>query len=164
MASLTRSLSMKTNQIHRHYQSEELKHGTKSDKSDLLTCLLPPQNTNTTVQPPVQCVIVDGAATVQMTKPGNNMTYAAYANKFFDRHVAPYLQNAIRTDVVFDVYKDKSLKAGTRAKRGDGQRQHVVPTGKVPRIWQQFLKASQDKIALFAFIAEMLVNRDMSTG
>lgn len=59
-------------------------------------------------------------------------------------------------DVVFDVYRADSLKAGTRLQRGHGFRQQVVPSLKVPRNWHQFLRNDQNKTQLFAFLAKAI--------
>jgi len=61
----------------------KMRHGVKSD---LLTCL-PAQSTMLTSQPLVQCVIVDGAAAVQMLKPSPNVTFSEYASNFLRRNV-----------------------------------------------------------------------------
>ena len=127
-----------------------MRHGVKSD---LLACL-PAQSTVVTSQPHVQCVILDGAAAVQMLKPLQKVTISEYASSFLEKHVHPYIDHAVRVDVVFDVYKVDSLKAGIRLQRGHGFRQQVAPSGKVPRNWQQFLRNDQNKTQLFAFLAK----------
>lgn len=127
-----------------------MRHGTKSD---LLACL----NIDKTMckqNPPVNCVIVDGAAAVQMLKPPSNISFSQYAEHFFRCHIAQHLEHADRLDVVFDVYKCDSLKSDTRAKRGDGIRQHVSAEGKVARNWQQFLRTDDNKTELFSFLAK----------
>jgi len=134
-----------------------MRHGIKSD---LLSCL-PAQSTVVTSQPHVQCVILDGAALVQMLKPSHNVTFSEYASSFRQKHVQPYLDHAFRVDVVFDVYKADSLKAATRLQRGHGFRQRLAPSGKVPRNWPQFLRNDQNKTQLFAFLAEAVTMTDV---
>jgi hypothetical protein len=104
-----------------------------------------------TQHPSVKCVILDSAATVQMSKPGLNTTFSDYAHKLFRDHIEPYFNYAVRVDVVFYVYRPNSLKSDTRNQRGTGFRQHVRPNGKVPRNWQQLLRTGDNKTELFTF-------------
>ena len=69
------------------------------------------------------------------------------------------MEHADRVDVVFDVYKSDSLKSDTRARRGDGIRQHVSADGKVARNWQQFLRTDENKTELFSFLAEAVTKK-----
>jgi hypothetical protein len=128
------------------------RHGVKSD---LLDCL-PKQKTVMTQHPSVDCVILDGAATVQMSKPGLNTTFSDYAHKLFRDHIEPYFNYVVQVYVVFHVYRPNSLKADTKNQRGTGFRQHVCPNGKVPQNWQQFLRTDENKTELFTFLATQI--------
>ena len=101
-------------------------------KSDLITCLDKEHNTKINNQPNVSCVIIDGAAAVQMINPGIRKTFAEYANQAFKPFIFMYLEKADRIDVVFDVYRADSLKTETRIKRGTGIRLRIFhQTGKI---------------------------------
>ena len=130
-------------------------------KSDLLQCLEKVDKSVIREQPPVNCIIVDGAAVVQMIKPGGQMTFFEYASNLFRPHIYSYLRHAERVDVVFDVYKPDSLKSATRAKRGDGVRRRVVPHCNVPTNWQEFLRTDDNKTELFKYLAVTITDTNI---
>jgi len=74
----------------------------------------------------VDAIILDGAVVVQMLQPKAVSTFEEY----FDSVVAPYilrqLEDVKRLDIVWDVFKDDSLKKVTREKRGSGQWRKVL--------------------------------------
>jgi hypothetical protein len=106
-----------------------MRHGVKSD---LLDCL-PRQKTIVVEYPSVECVILDGVATVQMSKHGLHMTFSDYAcglfklsKKFVMRqghemnwrhadHIEPYFYYALPVYIVVYVYKPNSLKSDMRS-------------------------------------------------
>ena len=65
-----------------------------------------------------------------------------------------------RTDFVFDTYQESSLKNQTRLSRGKGVRRRVEPNVKAPRNWKAFLRESQNKTELFAFLADRISQSD----
>ena len=83
--------------------------------------------------------MIDGAALVNMLKPQReDKTFSGNANTF-NCYVTAHLQNVTRVDIVWDEYQEKTLKAATRRKRGQGVRQRVAPENKLPRNWSEFL-------------------------
>lgn len=132
-------------------------------KSELLQCLEQNEDDeeyeNETsakeMEGPTDCTasFLDGPAVVQMIRPGTNITFEDYRHSFIN-----YVTNRTekRVDVIFDVYKDDSLKNNTREKRGKGLRQRVTAAGKLPRNWQTFLRSSENKVELFYFLADGL--------
>ena len=136
----------------------EMRHG---NKSDLLTCL-PTGSSAVVTQPPVDCVILDGAAVVQMCKPASGMTFSDYADSVFSRHIHPYFQQSVRVDVVFDVYRKMSLKQQTRLRRGDGVRHYVTTESKIPPKWQLFLRVDENKTQLFSLLARSFASRQIA--
>ena len=131
----------------------DMRHGCKSD---LLTCLQKIEKSIVTEQPVVDCVIVDGAAVVQMLRPGSGMTFMDYAKSVFLRHLQSYLTYAVRIDVVFDIYRPDSLKAGTRLGRGYGVRYRVTADGSIPKNWHEFLRTDENKTELFFYLAQVI--------
>jgi len=57
-------------------------------------------------------------------------------------------------NVVFDVYREHSLKVLAREKRGVETRTHVVGHAKIPTNWQEFLQKDENINELFHFLAE----------
>ena len=56
--------------------------------------------------------------------------------------------------MIFDVYREDSLKSEERDKRGKGARKRVTGNSKVPTNWRSFLRNDNNKNELFHFIAE----------
>jgi len=110
-------------------------------------------------QPPVDCVLLDGAVIVQMLRPATAVTFLEYGTKVFCSHVLSYLFQANRVDVVFDVYTADSLKRDTRIKRGNGVRRKVVADCNVPRNWQEFLRIDDNKTEPFKFFAGVITEK-----
>ena len=78
--------------------------------------------------------ILDGAAIVHMLKTGTATTFAEYAESVFIPYVKKCVQSVQRLDIVWDQYKQDSLKADTREKRGKlkGIRRKVAASTKLP--------------------------------
>lgn len=136
-----------------------LRQGTKSD---LLKCLKNISNVVQIEKPPIECVIIDGAAIVQILKPSYKMSFIHYAKNVFMKHIYAYLENSARVDVVFDVYKSDSLKAGCRVQRGSGVRRRVTPEGKVPSDWFNFLRVDENKTELFDLLSSVITETEIS--
>ncbi|KAK3737220.1 hypothetical protein QZH41_001820 [Actinostola sp. cb2023] len=97
-------------------QAGAMRSGTKSDLVHCLENLIPPQENNL-ANPTVTVIIIDGAAIVNMLKPGAAKTFQDYATLVFLPYITAQLRNANRVDIVWDVYFHDSLKAETRSKR-----------------------------------------------
>ena len=106
----------------------KLHQGTKSDLTDCLETLC----TSIGESPLVDIIIVDGAAVINMLKPASATTFKEYATQVFIPYIKSQLSYTTRIDVVWDVYKEWSLKAATREKRGKGQRRRVAAENKIP--------------------------------
>ena len=65
---------------------------------------------------------MDGAAIVNMLRPGIAKTFQAYADDVFTPYVTSQLDHVDRLDIVWDRYMTDSLKAESRGKRGKGVR------------------------------------------
>ena len=126
-------------------QYGKLRSGTKSD---LLSCL----EKNGPVQtqsPSVEALLLDGAAIVNMLKPGASKTFQEYSETVFLPYVIKQLRNVKRVDVVWDRYLPGSLKDSARSKRGKGIRRRVRPDTRIPGDWTAFLRVDENKQELF---------------
>ena len=65
---------------------------------------------------------------------------------------------------MFDVYRENSLKAATREKRGKGIRRVVAASNKVPHNWQDFLHDTVNKESLNKFLAEAITAHSYGRG
>ena len=63
-------------------------------------------------------------------EPAAAKTFDEYAQQIFIPYISSQLQSVARVDLVWDTYKDDSLKGTTRTKRGKGVRRRLV--GRVP--------------------------------
>ena len=81
-------------------------------------------------------------------------TFDEYFNTIFAPYVLHQLETANRVDLVFDEYRQDSLKAATREKRGSGQRRKVLPNALIPCDWKGFLRVDENKTELFRYLSE----------
>ena len=133
----------------------KIRHSTKSDCVKVLT----KYGEVCCEEPLVTGLILDGAAIVQMTPAGESKSLENTPTKnLVFRAKSSSIE---RIDVVFDVYRQKSIKASTREERGTGSRIRVVKTTPVIRIWRNFLRVNENKEELFRLIAaNFLTNND----
>ena len=73
-----------------------MRFGTKSDLLDCLDRLVAPEQEC----PTVDCIILDGAAIVQMIQPVRCKTFADYATKIFVPYILSHLSKVSRLDLV----------------------------------------------------------------
>ena len=117
-------------------------------KSDLLACVKPAEKPD---PPPVyDCKIFDGAASVYALPSTTVSTFNSYAEHIFIPFIENHLQTSKRVDIVWDTYKDNSIKDSTRVKRGKGQRRKVTGEIKIPPNWEAFLQDNTKKKEFFA--------------
>ena len=137
-----------------------------ASKSDLLQCLegLSPNSKTKHIPLDGLAVILDGAALVQMLKPGYVKTFSDYAVDVFKPFIESQFRTASRVDLVWDRYDSNSLKATAREHRGIGIRRHVVPAAPIPCNWQAFLRSNENKTELFRFLSGMLANMPLQHG
>ena len=132
-------------------QMGKLRTGTKSDLVGCLEDLVPTQDLSPT--PVIQVILRDGAAIVNMLRPGFAKTFSDYATQVFLPYITSQLQHVNRLDVVWDEYIADSLKAETRTRRGKGIRRRVEPSNTIPGNWQEFLRINDNKTELFSFLS-----------
>ena len=80
--------------------------GTKSDILTFLVNMSPSQ----TKTPDATCIVLDGAAIILMMKPAATNTFDVYAQQVFIPYMSSQLRIVSRVDLVWDTYKDDSLK------------------------------------------------------
>ena len=66
------------------------------------------------------------------------------------------LQDVFRVDIVWDVYREDSLKAQTRRNRGAGHQLRVANNTSIPANWRNFLRVDANKDALFRLLASAI--------
>ena len=64
------------------------------------------------------------------------------------------INNVKRADIVFDIYKDHSIKSTARGRRGFGRRVKVSSKAPIPQNQQSFLKLNENKAELFELISD----------
>ena len=93
-----------------------LRSGNKADLTGHLRELVVTEAGSGKIE--ADCVILDGAAVVNMLKPNGSSTFREYANKEFTQFIQNQIVSADRLDIVWDVYIENSLKLAARTKRG----------------------------------------------
>ena len=98
------------------------------------------------------CVIIDGAAIVQMLHPKNSRSFSEYASDVFIPYIMSQFRNATRLDLVWDRYVEDSLKSTSRAKcvkapESCGRRRYS----------QKFLRVKNNKTELLNFLTKALM-------
>ena len=108
--------------------------------------------------------ILVASVVVQMLRPDNARTFSDYRVNVFVPYLMSVLSKTERVDVVFDVYREHSLKVLTREKRGVGTRTHVVGHAKIRTNWQEFLPVDENESELFHFLAEANLDKSDIQG
>ena len=123
---------------------------TKSDLVDIFQTKVDFPET----KPQTDVVIVDGSSLVSTVTPKASKTFEEYAQQDILPKVEYYCGSHKRTDIVFDVYHDSSLKSEARSKRGKAIRRRVTPKSTTPTNWKSFLRGNANKTELFIFLAD----------
>ena len=91
---------------------------------------------------------------MNLAKPKKNQSFKDYATDVFYPQIRKQMNeySAQRVDIVFDTYKDQSLKASTRVKRGKGIRRKVLDKSVAPTNWRSFLRLDQNKTEIFCYL------------
>ena len=115
------------------------------EKSDLLKCLQP-----TPLQshlPSVSAAALEGSLLVNMIKPKKDQTFDDYYSEILILQLQKYMReyDAQKIDVVFDSYKQVSLKSSARTKRGKDIQHKVQVNSITPTNWQAFLRIDENK-------------------
>lgn len=127
-------------------------------KSDLIQCLESVAPFQDSV-PDVDAKIVDGAALVHSLEPKKSnakepiTTFKDYADYVFIPSVKRMVEPVLRLDVVWDTYKENSLKQQARQNRGSGTPMKIEKDTKLPANWKNFLRCDKNKESLFKLLA-----------
>ena len=84
-----------------------------------------------------------------MIKPGDAKTFQDYVDELFAPAVNFELHNFDRVAVVFDTYRETSLKTTTRHKRGNCIRRKVGQNSQLSKDWSAFFRIDENKTELF---------------
>lgn len=93
-----------------------------------------------------------------MLNPRTARTFQEYSDTVFMPYITKQLERAKRIDIVWDIYKDDSLKTCTREKRGKGTRRRVLPSTAIPSNWHSFLRVDDNKVELFHLLSEQVAS------
>ena len=89
----------------------------------------------------MDAIILDGAVVVQMLQPTAVSTFEEYFDPVVEPYIVRQLEDVKRLGIVWDVYKDDSLKKVTREKLGSGQRIKVLSSTRIPSDWKGILES-----------------------
>ena len=125
-------------------------------KSDFLKCLneiIDPSEE----QPVTQAKIIDGAALINMNPPPSSKVFGDYCLEIKSKIEGLKRNGTERVDLVFDIYKENSLKFQTRQNRGQGTRIAVRETTPIPKDFQKFVRNDKNKNELFQMLVDYMV-------
>jgi len=125
-------------------------------KSDFLKCL-DGFGTPSDEPPVVDMKVLDGAAFVNMNPPRDATTFGGYCGELKDKLKA-IGKGLTRLDVVFDIYKEGSLKSQTRENRGAGIRVSVRENTPVLKNFTSFMRNDLNKTELFVMLAHSITS------
>ena len=98
--------------------------------------------------------IVDGPALVNMNAPAKSATtFNCYSNQLKSKIIQIGV-NTQQIDVIFDIYKEKSLKTQTRDSRGKGMRISFHRNTPIPKDFPTFMRDGRNKTELFHLLAD----------
>ena len=156
-------------------------------KSDLVHCLEKFNKEATTDNMTMYCIILDGAAIVNMIKVIGVKSFQQYATQNFTSYIKKKLEGSEWVDIVWDVYVENFLKSSARHKRGNinwkgarvstiiiikkklmfplyfvgkGIPWRVLSTTKIPGNWQSFLNLDGNNGELFGFLANEVTKEE----
>ena len=136
----------------------KIRHSAKSDTIKLFA----QSGSEGKEEPIVSGVVLDGAAIVQMTPACQSKTFGEYSDNEFTNHLVSKTRctSINRLDVVFDVYRKKSIKSFAREERGAGTRIRVTSSTPVTRDWRSFLRVNENKEELFRLLTSKCLNNE----
>ena len=94
------------------------------------------------------------AVFVNANAPRFSSTYGTYCRSELNDKIRKMAQNVSQIDLVFDIYKDNSLKAQTRQDRGKGHRIAVRESTPIYKEFKEFMRDDGNKTELFEMISE----------
>ena len=128
----------------------KLNHTNKSDTMSILKKLEPSQHD----VPVFDTIISDGVALVQIVSPDTSQIFQQYCRNELHSFLMHKISKVKRADIVFDIYKDHSIKSTTRETRGFGRRVKVSSETPIPKNQRNFLRVNKNKAELFKLISD----------
>ena len=107
--------------------------------------------------------LIDGAAFVNINPPRGASTFGNYCSELNEK-LKTIGNGLARVDVVFDIYKDKSLKSQTRENRGAGIRVSVRENTPVMKNFTSFMRNDLNKTELSVMLAQSFTATIVATN
>lgn len=134
-------------------------HLRLGSKSDILNCL---ENLCEAAEPKrLTSYLIEGAIIPHFIPTTGIKTFGEYATRV-QSYINSFCEKYERVDVVWDVYRSKSLKNSTRETRGKGRMQEVKSSLCLPRNWSNFLSVNENKEKLFQLLSENIIQGSCS--
>ena len=109
-------------------------------------------------------IVIDGSVVVQMLSPKTAKTFDEYSKRRTSNYLVSKVKDKITSiDIIFHVYKEKSIKAEARESRGTGMRIKFTSHTSICKKWKEFLHHNQNKADLFLLLAKDLIIIPSST-
>ena len=105
-------------------------------------------------------VVLEGSVLVNLAKPNKNQSFKDYETDVFYPQIRKQINkySVQRVYIVFDTYKDQSLKASTQVKRGKGIHRKVLDKSVAPTNWRSFLRLDKNKTELFRYLPTTIIH------
>ena len=104
--------------------------------------------------------LIDGMAIVHKMKRGCAGTFGELSKKFYTIVTQPLIEHGChRVDMVFDQYRDMSIKSHERSRRGSSSALEIKinsPSTPVPKQWSKYISNPKNKTNLCVFLTQML--------
>ena len=131
----------------------------QTSKSDLMECFESVVPKSEYV-PDVDVKIVDSAALVHILDPNKSQfsvnSFHDYAQLVFFTFKERMLQDVVRMGIVWDSYREDSIKAQTQINYGSGNHLRVSNSTNIPVDWNSFLRCDANKDGLFHLLADAI--------
>jgi len=141
----------------------------KCKKSDFMTMLEDLLPNKITQIHKADTMIFDGMAIVQSLQPhSEHLTFKNMAENFMNHSLklARHVTNVKNIHIVFDRYRNNSLKTQTRNRRGDRAASsaiHIHGDLAIPKDWKSFLSIGKNKERLISFYTQYMVHHSALT-
>jgi hypothetical protein len=138
----------------------QLRHATA--KSDFMK-IISNQDLEAHQSPDVEAIVVDGAPWIHTHPPRSSIKFEEYCTSEI---IGPLRRlSAQRIDLVFDVYKENSMKSQERERRGRDTGRYIVRKDTpIPKNFgKAILKNEKSKTELFEMVADMISSTESDT-
>ena len=110
----------------------------------------------------IDACVFDGPVLMHWDPPKSSKTYRMYCSDELGKRIINMDANISRIDVVFDIYKEISMKRETREKRSGNEGVRISVRDDIPvyHDFNRFLKTEQNKTGLFCMFDDKLTNME----